>query len=291
MSNTLRGQKDIFLYDGSGSTGVFLADPNSTGVFYFTLKVLYGSFVDEVQPADVNATAPSVLPALPPNVPITATLFTEAGAKVATMVMVDKKDIVSGNGYSGAIYTFTTPILSSGDHYVTWETGEIMVSYGSRSALKIKPMSGSSNTFSASNLPSDRICVSGTVDPATIVNVEVFTDVVDMNNFEQACFILLTGNIASEAITFRLVESATSGGVYTAVSGKSKVYSAHASSNDNVQCQINLKASELTSGMKFVKAGIVTDGASGGPMAVIALGLKPVASPASDFDLATNTIV
>jgi hypothetical protein len=288
MSNSLRGTKNTFLFDGSGTTGSFIADPTGTGVFYFTLTLRYGSFSGETQ----TLSAPSVLPPLPPNIPVSATLINKStGSKISAMELIEENPYPSGNGFLGTVYTFETPALSSGQFAVQWETPQIIVPYGAGSLIILKPMNGISGAISASNLPSDRIGVVGTIDPQTVVNTEVFSDVVDMNNFDQACFILLTGDMANETVTFRVVESATSGGTYTLVTGKSKAYTASATANDNVQCQINLKASELSSGMKFVKAGAVTGGASGGMMAVVALGLKPVSVVASDLDIATNTIV
>lgn len=108
-----------------------------------------------------------------------------------------------------------------------------------------------------------------------------------MSIWEETIFILLLGDMASETIDFKLQESATSGGTYTDISGKTATQlAAHASNNDNKQIVINLKAPELSAGMRYVKARAITGGATGGPACVVALGMKPKFGPASDDDLA-----
>lgn len=140
--------------------------------------------------------------------------------------------------------------------------------------------------------PSERICVAGTIDPQTVANSEVFTDVVDMLKFNEACFIALLGNMANETITFTIYESANADGSSgTAISGKTTALSASASANDNTQIQANLKAEEITPTKRYVRAGLVTGNSTGGPAAVLALGLNPKFGPASDDDLSTNTVV
>lgn len=138
------------------------------------------------------------------------------------------------------------------------------------------------------SLPSERVAVIATVDPQTVANSEKLTDAVDMSKWEEVLFILLLGDMASETIDFKLQESATSGGSYTDISGKAATQlSAHASNNDNKQIVINLKASELSSGMRYVKGRAITGGATGGPACVIALGVKPRYAPGSDDDLSS----
>ncbi|MBM4069631.1 MAG: hypothetical protein FJ271_11870 [Planctomycetes bacterium] len=100
-------------------------------------------------------------------------------------------------------------------------------------------------------------------------------------------FILLLGDMAAETIDFKLQESATSGGTYTDISGKAATQlAAHASNNDNKQIVINLKAPELSAGMRYVKGRAITGNSTGGPACVIALGMKPRFAPGSDDDLA-----
>ena len=136
--------------------------------------------------------------------------------------------------------------------------------------------------------PSERVAVVGTVDPQTVANTEKLTDAVDMSKFEEAMFILLLGDMAAETIDFKLMESDASGGTYTDISGKAITQlAAHATNNDNEQYIINLKASELGAGKRYVKGRVITGGATGGPACVVALGLAPRYGPASDDDLSS----
>jgi hypothetical protein len=135
--------------------------------------------------------------------------------------------------------------------------------------------------------PSERIAVVGTVDPQTVANTEQLTDAVDMSKWHEAMFVLLLGNMAAETIDFKLMESDTAGGTYTDISGKAITQlAAHATNNDNKQAVINLKAEELGTGKRYVKARVITGGATGGPAAVLALGVRPRFGPASDDDSA-----
>lgn len=67
--------------------------------------------------------------------------------------------------------------------------------------------------------------------------------------------------------------------------------SASASANGNTQIQVNLKAEEINSSKRYVRAGLITGDSTGGPAAVLALGLNPKFGPASDDDLSTNRVV
>lgn len=140
--------------------------------------------------------------------------------------------------------------------------------------------------------PSERLAVVGTVDPQTVANTERFTDVVDMSKWAEACFVALLGDMANETITFTVYESANADGSSgSAISGKQLALSAHASNNDNRQIQINLKAEELSEGKRYVRAGLITGNTTGGPAAVLALGLRPRFGPGSDDDLSSNSIL
>ncbi len=135
--------------------------------------------------------------------------------------------------------------------------------------------------------PSERAAVVGTVDSQTVANTAKLTDAIDMSKFGEVMGVLLLGDMASETIDFEAQEAATSGGSYSTISGKAaSQLAAHASNNDNKQIVINVKAEELSAGKQFVKFRAVTGGATGGPAAVLALGMKPRFGPASDDDLA-----
>jgi hypothetical protein len=136
-----------------------------------------------------------------------------------------------------------------------------------------------------SSQPSDRVAVVATVDPQTVANAEKLTDAVDMSLWHEAMFVCLLGDMAAETIDFKVKESDAAAGSYAALKSASQL-AAHASSNDNKQIVINVKAEELTAGRRYLKGSLVTGGATGGPACVVALGLNPRHAPASDDDLA-----
>lgn len=136
--------------------------------------------------------------------------------------------------------------------------------------------------------PSERNAVLAVINPGTVTSTPALTGAVDMSKYDEAQFILCSGDMASETIDFKLQESDTSGGTYTDIPGKAITQqAASATANDNLQWVINLKANELSAGKRFVKGRAVTGGATGGPMCCIALGTVPRFGPASDDDVST----
>ena len=127
-----------------------------------------------------------------------------------------------------------------------------------------------------------------TIDPATIANTEIFTDVVDMGAMRQAMAIALLGNEAAETVDFKAYSCDSNGSNAVVIAGKTATQlAAHASNNDNMQLVINLRDTDLlASGKQYVKFGLVTGGATGGPAAVAVLG-APRQGAAADSDLAS----
>src|SRR5688572_3095926 len=124
--------------------------------------------------------------------------------------------------------------------------------------------------------PSERAAVVGTIDPQTVANTEQLTDAVDMSKWHEVMFVFMLGNMAAETIDCEVRESDASGGTYTTLSGKAATQlAAHASNNDNKQVVINVKSNELSTGKRYIKGRLITGGATGGPAACVALGMKP----------------
>ncbi len=128
----------------------------------------------------------------------------------------------------------------------------------------------------------------GTIDPQTVSNTEVFTDVIDHGKFEQVAFVFALGNMASETITARVVTCDSAGNNAAAYKTATQL-SASATANDNDQIIIISRAEDLPQGTntdQYIKGGLVTGGATGGPSACMAFGRSRM-KPASDFDLAS----
>ncbi len=138
------------------------------------------------------------------------------------------------------------------------------------------------------SLMSEGLAVVGTIDPATLANSEVFTDVVDLGGLQQCMAILLLGNIAAETVDFKCYSCDSDGSNAAAISGLAATQlAAHASNNDNKQIVICVRDTDLlASGKQHVKFGAVTGGATGGPAAAVVLG-APRQGLASASDLST----
>jgi len=132
------------------------------------------------------------------------------------------------------------------------------------------------------------LAIIGTSDPQTHANTQLYTDVIDMSKFTQVMGVAMLGNMASETIDFKCYKCDSDGNNATALKSATQL-SASASANDNGQVVIALNQSDLnvnSEGARYIKFGLVTGGATGGPAAVLALGV-PVYGLASANDLST----
>lgn len=134
---------------------------------------------------------------------------------------------------------------------------------------------------------SEKIAVVATIDPQTVANTELFSDPINMANFHQAMGIALLGNMAAETIDFKAYTCDSGGNNAVALRSATQL-AAHASNNDNKQIVINVRAEEvLDSTYTYVKFGLVTGNTTGGPAAVVGLGVDPRELPITSADLST----
>lgn len=135
---------------------------------------------------------------------------------------------------------------------------------------------------------SEALITIGTIDPATVANTQVFTDVIDMSKYEQVLATVLIGNIASEAVDFKAYSCDSAGNSAVELKACTQL-AANASTNDNTQLIMSVRAEELNSvaeTTRYIKFGLVTGGATGGPCAALVQGLLKY-GVASSLDLAT----
>lgn len=119
----------------------------------------------------------------------------------------------------------------------------------------------------------EKLAILGRINPQTVANTEVFTDVVDLSRFHQALGIALLGNMAAETIDFKCYTCDSDGSNASALKAATQL-AASATANDNAQVVISMRAEDLQAASKrYVKFGLVTGGATGGPAAAIALGV------------------
>lgn len=135
----------------------------------------------------------------------------------------------------------------------------------------------------------ERMGLIGTIDPQTVSNSEVFTDVIDMSKYQKVMAVFMLGNMPAETIVARCV-TCDSGGTNAAAFKTASTLSAHASNNDNDQIIIELDGDELAEGgsnaERYVKFGLVTGGSTGGPAACAVFG-EVKQPPATNHDLSS----
>ena len=132
------------------------------------------------------------------------------------------------------------------------------------------------------------LVVAGVITPATTANTQRNTGAIDLAVWDSLLFVFSLGNMASETIDFKCYKCDSDGNNATALKSATQL-SASASANDNGQVVIALNQSDLnvnSEGARYIKFGLVTGGATGGPAAVLALGV-PVYGLASANDLST----
>lgn len=121
----------------------------------------------------------------------------------------------------------------------------------------------------------------GTIDPQSVTTTEVFTDVIDMTDFDEVTFYFMTGASGADDIVARVV-TCDSGGTNAAAFKTASTLSGSATANDNVQIIVNVTAEDLAGGStnadRYVKGGIVS--ASNATLAACAvIGYKPKHGP------------
>lgn len=134
----------------------------------------------------------------------------------------------------------------------------------------------------------EALAVVATIDPATVANTIAYTDVVNMGLHQQVMAVCALGNMAAETIDFGAFACDANGDNPVAITGRAATQlAAHATNNDARQLIINLRDTDLNAdGRQYVKFGLVTGGATGGPAGVVVLA-SPRQGLAADVDLAT----
>jgi Rieske Fe-S protein len=132
----------------------------------------------------------------------------------------------------------------------------------------------------------ERLSIVATIDPASVSAGTAASDVVKMDVHREVAFILLTGALGTSAtVDLKLQASATSGGTYADISGKSITQMVKAS-NDNDQVTINLRSSEMPAGKAFVKA-VATVGTAASIISLVAVAENDRFEPANATQLAS----
>jgi hypothetical protein len=126
-------------------------------------------------------------------------------------------------------------------------------------------------------------------DPVVVVDTELFTDYVDMQDFEQVMFICSLGDVNAKTFTLVVYESILGAGTDVSLVAWASI-AAHATTNDNTQYVCCVRREELSAGYRYVRAGIVSQAAQDGEVSLIGIAANPIHEPASGLDLTTVTI-
>lgn len=126
------------------------------------------------------------------------------------------------------------------------------------------------------HLMSERLAVVATIDPDAYASGTQLSDAIDMAYHREVMFIIQAGVIPSSGTyNFVVTESATSGGTYTQITGKSITALTNAGTDSDKQVIVNVKASEMGTGMRYLKGSLrMTGNAAANDAAVLALAGK-----------------
>jgi len=130
--------------------------------------------------------------------------------------------------------------------------------------------------------PASALKIVATIDPATITGAEVFSDPIDMGIWESVMAILLTGDIAGGTLDFKVYQCLYDGSSPTAAIKSITQWATSATTSDNAQAIMAFRSDEMPAAgaARYCKFGL-TIGSTGGPAAVVVLGVANRFSPAA----------
>lgn len=136
--------------------------------------------------------------------------------------------------------------------------------------------------------PGEALAIVSTIDPQTVANSAINGDAVDMSKYHRVAFIFSLGNMAAETIDCLVQEdSASAFNVNPTTYKAAAQLAAHASNNDNTQIVIEVDATKLADGNRYVRPRMVTGNSTGGPASCIGISVVAREQPASAGDLAS----
>ena len=140
---------------------------------------------------------------------------------------------------------------------------------------------------------SERLAVIGVLDPVVVVDTELFTDYIDMQDFEQVLGICMTGNVNNKTFDFTAYGySSTAGADVTTLKACTQL-AAHATTSDNLQLVIGICRQDLVAKgatpttLRYVRFGILSQAAQDGPVAILAIAGDARYGLAREQDLAS----
>lgn len=117
----------------------------------------------------------------------------------------------------------------------------------------------------------DAVAIAGVIQSQAITAgaTGVLTAAIDMSKFSNLVAVIESGTLGtSGTLDAKFVESDASGGTYTAISGRAITQLVKAT-DDNKVCLLELKASNIGSGKRYVKLNLVAGTANATSAAVV----------------------
>ncbi len=148
----------------------------------------------------------------------------------------------------------------------------------------------------------DEWALIGTIDPDQYAvaspNAATLGDAIDMSDYDQVAFILMTGNFARNVVTspigaqptldFKIVQATTSAGTYKDVTSASATQLTASPTDDDKQAIIIVNQNDLDmdNNYRYVKPSVTLGGSGDVDFAIHAFG-RAKHRPASDSDLSS----
>ena len=137
---------------------------------------------------------------------------------------------------------------------------------------------------------SEKVAITGTIDPDITVASTVVSDYMDMGQFESAMAIIMAGTLGSSAtLDAKLVQATDSSGTSVKdITGAAITQLTEAGTGSDKQAIIGCRAEDLDMDNDFTHVAIsMTIATATSDAAAILLGINSRSQPASDFDLST----
>ncbi len=128
--------------------------------------------------------------------------------------------------------------------------------------------------------------VLATIEAAAAGTGTATSDVVDLQEVRRVTFILLVASVLATGTVDMDIQEGTSTGSFNTATALKSITRLTGTADQNKQALVEVEASELSDGFRFLRA-IVTTATANSIFSLVAIGAHPTYHPTSDFDLAS----
>lgn len=133
---------------------------------------------------------------------------------------------------------------------------------------------------------SEEWAIVATIDPASVAVGTADSDILDMQKFDEAAFVLALGTLGTAATVDLVLQASAAADLSGPTAIRSATQLTKVGTDDNKQVILGLRNNELSSrGLRYVRARVTVAGAAS--QAALVVLARPFAKPASDYDLAS----